>query len=88
MKDKTQKKPNLINVVRWYLPMWMLLSVVVIIGQVFHPVIWILLSAGTFGGFLVWTDRNWRCPDCGKSLGKVMITGKVTCPHCGKTHKI
>ena len=88
MKDKTLNKPNLINVVRWYLPMWMLLSVVVIIGQVFHPVIWILLSVGTFGGFLVWIDRNWRCPDCGKSLGKVMITGKVTCPHCGKTHKI
>ena len=58
MKDKTQKKPNLINVVRWYLPMWMLLSVVVIIGQVFHPVIWILLSVGTFGGFLVWIDRK------------------------------
>ena len=88
MKDKSKKKPNLIKVVRWYLPMWMLMSVVVIIGQVFHPVVWILLIVGTFGGFLVWIDRNWRCPDCGKSLGKVMITGKVTCPHCGKTHTI
>ena len=58
MKDKSKKKPNLIKVVRWYLPMWMLMSVVVIIGQVFHPVVWILLSVGTFGGFLVWTTET------------------------------
>ena len=85
---KTSKQPKPIVVVRWSLPMYMMMAFVVIVGQVFHPVIWILLSAGAVAGWFIWCGRNWRCPDCGKSLGKVTITSEIACPHCGKKHKL
>ena len=32
--------------------------------------------------YVVIMHKYWRCPVCGKSLGKVVAGAVVTCPHC------
>ena len=93
MKDKTQKNPNPKAVSTWYLLLYMLPIGVALVGAIFvrrlyPPIVYYILILSAFVALMIWTHRNWRCPDCGKSLGKVTITDEVTCPHCGKKHKL
>ena len=90
MKDKMQKKPNPKGVATWYLLLYILVIGVALIGSIFvrEIYLYLLLVLSVFVPLVVWTHQNWRCPDCGKSLGKVTITSEITCPHCGKKHKL
>lgn len=71
-----------------YMLMLILVCVVFFAGYLLPPGLHAGLSIGALVGFLMWIHRNWRCPDCGKSLGRARIASDIICPNCGKKHKM
>ena len=58
--------------------------ILLILANIFHGVLRIVfygLSIFALAMFAVLWSRAWRCPNCGKHLGRLSDVGD-TCPHC------
>lgn len=50
---------------------------------VYYPAIF-----GSLTAYILMLYRFWRCPFCGKSLGKMVKGDVVRCPHCKREIKL
>ena len=58
------------------------------IGRSWPTTVFYTAVFGAVAAYVVMLYKFWRCPVCGKSLGK-MTTGKVVvCPHCQREIKL
>jgi hypothetical protein len=64
---------------RWGIAMGLVALVgITTCGSAGRLLIWVCLPV--LAGLLAWTFKNWRCPHCGRLLGKRISI--IRCPYC------
>ena len=65
----------------------LLLAAVIVTVMAYHvwPLpVYLTVGVGLLLAMGLLVQKFWRCPHCGKPLGKMNISPVVHCPHCGK----
>lgn len=57
-------------------------------GRTWQPVVYCGILICAMVPFLWLLFRFWRCPLCGKMLGRVVIGNVIRCPHCKEEIKL
>ena len=72
------------TVKRWYYIALLLLVILAPIGRIWSLTIYCAVLICVMAPFLWLLFKYWRCPACGKMLGRMVIGNLVRCPHCKK----
>lgn len=62
--------------------------IVVVAGYGWPLPVYMAAGLGVLAVMMFVLQRYWRCPLCGKQLGRMIIGAEVECPQCKKMLKI